>query len=175
MAKQLKVLQFMLYSPFGNNKGFSLIEILIVIAIISLTLTNLLGLTSFSLKITSLIRQNQLANNLAQETMEEVRNFRDGTSWDINGLGTLTTSTDYYPQKYDTPFKWQLVPGVETINGFVRKVVFEDVRRDGNDDIIIVGGNQDSNTKKITVTVSWEERGKNHQIALTTYLTNWRQ
>ena len=90
----------MLYPPFGNNKGVSLIEILIVITIVSLTLTSLLGLTSFSLRTTSLIKQTHLANNLAQETMEETRNFRDGTSWDMDGLGTLTTSTDYYPQKY---------------------------------------------------------------------------
>ena len=129
----------MLYPPFGNNKGVSLIEILIVITIVSLTLTSLLGLTSFSLRTTSLIKQTHLANNLAQETMEEPRNFRDGTNWDMDGLGTLTTSTDYYPQKYDTPFKWQLIPGVEAIDGFVRKVVFEDTMRDGNDDIVIVG------------------------------------
>lgn len=158
-----------------GKKGISIIEILIVITIISLTLTSLLGLVSFSLRIASLTKQNNQANNIAQGTMEQVRNFRDGTDWDTDGLGTLTTSTDYYPQKSGTPPQWQLVQGTKTTDGFVKKVVFDDVMRDGSANIIESDGTGDPDTKKVAVTVSWEEKGRVHSVKLITYLTNWKQ
>jgi len=30
-------------------------------------------------------------------------------------------------------------------------------------------------TKEVTVTVSWTERGRSHEVELVTYLTNWNQ
>ncbi|MFQ6049561.1 MAG: prepilin-type N-terminal cleavage/methylation domain-containing protein [Candidatus Paceibacterales bacterium] len=158
-----------------GKKGVSLMEILVAIAIIAFTLTILLGLTSFSLGTATLIKQTNQANNIAQETMEVVRNFRDGTNWGTDGLGALTVGIDYYPQKSGSPAKWQLSAGSETINGFTRTVSIEDVQRDANDNIVVSGGTNDPDTKKVTVTVSWEERGRTHQIELITYLTNWRE
>jgi len=162
-------------NQFGNKKGISIIEILVVIAIIITALSSLLGLASFSLGVSTLIKQTNQANNLSQEVMEAVRNFRDGTSWDIDGLGKLATSTDYYPQATGSPSKWQLVQGTENIDGFTRKVVFKDVMRDSNSNIVESGGTNDPNTKKVTVTVSWEERGRDHKLEIFTYLTNWKQ
>ena len=161
-------------NQFGNKKGISIIEILVVIAIIITALSSLLGLASFSLGVSTLIKQTNQANNLSQEVMEAVRNFRDGTSWDIDGLGKLATSTDYYPQATSSPSKWQLVQGIENIDGFTRKVVFEDVMRDSNSNIV-EAGTYDPNTKKVIVTVSWKERGREHKLEIFTYLTNWKQ
>jgi len=161
-------------NQFGNKKGISIIEILVVIAIIITALSSLLGLASFSLGVSTLIKQTNQANNLSQEVMEAVRNFRDGTSWDIDGLGKLATSTDYYPQATGSPSKWQLVQGTENIDGFTRKVVFEDVMRDSNSNIV-EAGTYDPNTKKVIVTVSWKERGREHKLEIFTYLTNWKQ
>ena len=161
-------------NQFGNKKGISIIEILVVIAIIITALSSLLGLASFSLGVSTLIKQTNQANNLSQEVMEAVRNFRDGTSWDVDGFGKLATSTDYYPQATSSPSKWQLVQGTENIDGFTRKVVFEDVMRDSNSNIV-EAGTYDPNTKKVIVTVSWKERGREHKLEIFTYLTNWKQ
>lgn len=158
----------------GNKKGMSLIEILIVISIIALTLTSLLGLTSFSLSAMNLTKQTYEANNIAQELIEQARSFRDSTNWNTDGLGILTTSTDYYIQKSGSSEKWQFVEGTEIIDGFTRKIVFESVKRDGAANIVEIGGALDSNTKKIIATVSWQEKNKTHQEELITYLTNWR-
>lgn len=158
-----------------GKKGISIIEILVVIAILGVVLTSLLGLVSFSLKGSSLIKQNHQANNFAQEIIEVVRNFRDQTVWDTTGLGTLTVDTAYYPEKTaDVPPEWSLVSGEETIGIFNRKVVFERVYRDTNDDIAD-SGTEDPDTKKATVTVSWQERGKTHNVKIITYFTNWKQ
>jgi hypothetical protein len=154
----------------NNKRGISIIEILIVIAIIVIALISLLGLITFSLRISTLIEQTTQASNLAQETMEAVRNFRDGTDWDTDGLGTLNIGDSYYPQKSaDTPPKWQIVSGEEIVNGFTRKVVFADVYRDANDNIVEVG-DIDPNTIKIITTISWRDQ----EVEIVTYLTNWR-
>lgn len=155
-----------------NKRGVSIIEILIVIAIIVIALSSLLGISTFSLKISTLIKETGQANNLAQEAMEAVRNFRDGTDWNVDGLGTLATTTVFYHPEKSTDIlpKWQMISGAEIIDGFLRKIVFDDVFRDENDNIVDSGGTIDPNTKKITVTVSWKER----EVKIVTYLTNWR-
>ena len=159
---------------FNGNRGISIIEILVVVFIISVTLTSLLGLIGFSLGAASLMKQTTQANFLGQETMEAIRNFRDNTSWNTNGLGTLTLNSLYHPEKTaETPPKWNLVSGGEVLGIFTRKVVFEKVYRDGNDNIA-ESGTEDPNTKKATVTVSWQERRRSHQVKIVTYLTNWK-
>lgn len=156
----------------GNKqKGALIVEILIVITVIVVALSSLLGVVTFSLRISTLIKETVQANNLARETMEVVRNFRDGTVWDTNGLGTLSVGVPYYPQKSsDSQPRWQLIQGEEEIYGFIRKVVFNNVARDANDNIVETGGTNDPHTKKATVTVSW----KGKKVEIFTYFTNWQ-
>jgi len=163
-----------------NEKGLSIVEILIITAIIGIALTSLLGIATFSLKIATLEREVTQANILAQETMEAVRNFRDETDWNnddsqnqYDGLGVIATGVAYHSEKSsDTPPKWMLIQGEETIDGFTRKVVFEDVSRDGNDDIeqVYNPNNDDPDSKKTTVTVSWKDK----KVEVITYFTNWK-
>lgn len=154
----------------NNKKGISIIEILVVISVVIIGLVGLLGMSTFSLKVSTLMRENNQANTIAQETIEAIRNFRDGTSWGVDGLGTLAANTDYYPKQFGLPPKWQLIQGTETIGIFQRKVVFNDVMRDTNDNIVESGGVIDSGTRKATVTISW----KGKEVKITTYFTNWQ-
>ena len=159
-----------------NEKGISIIELLTVIAIIMVALTSLLGVATFSLSRSILTKETIQANNLAQEAIEAVRNFRDGTAWDTNGLGVITGEAAYYGGSYyiqktaDIPPKWQLILGEETITNFTRKIVFLNAQRDTNDNIVETGGTNDPNTKKVTVTVSWKDK----KVEIITYLTNWK-
>lgn len=143
-----------------------MIEILVAIAILVIVSASLLGLISFSLGAASLTKQTTKANALAQEAMEATRTIRDRNWSEItNGQYGITNVGGYWD--FD---------GVEnTINGFTRTVLIEDVRRDANDNIVESGGISDPNTKKATVTVSWQERGRTHQIELVTYFTDWQQ
>ncbi len=154
-----------------KEKGSLLIEILVAIAIISIALISLLGLAIFSLKTEQLAEINNQALNLVQEEIEAVRNFRDNTDWETEWLGVLSTGADYSIQKTgDSPPRWSLVLGEETIDIFERKVVFSDVMRDSNDNIIESGGTDDPETKKATVTISWQEKS----IEIITYFTKWK-
>jgi len=107
--------------------------------------------------------------------VEAVRSFRDGTDWDIDGLGVLNIGNVYHPEKSgDIPPAWLLLGGEETVNGFVRKVVFERVSRDpgtNNIEVVYNPGNNDPDTRKVIVTVSWEDR----EVEIITYFTNWKQ
>jgi prepilin-type N-terminal cleavage/methylation domain-containing protein len=155
-----------------NPKGISIIELLVVVAIISIALVGLLNTTSVSLKFSSLMKENDQAKALAEEALEVVRNFRDGTTWNINGLGILALDTAYHPEKVaGVPQKWNLVLGEETINIFARKIVIKKVFRDSNSNIASTG-TEDVNTKQIVATVSWEMGTR--KVEISTYLTNWR-
>ena len=173
----------MLRHQAGNKKGISIIEILVVIAICAIALASLLSLATFSLENSTLFKDTSLARNIVQETIEAVRNFRDGTNWEnddpenkYDGLGIVSAGISYHPEKSsDSPSKWMLIQGEKNVNGFTRKVIFENVMRDGNDNIVVSGGANDPNTKKATVNVSWLERGRAHQVEIITYLTNWKQ
>jgi type II secretory pathway pseudopilin PulG len=163
----------------NNKKGASVIEILIAIAIVGIAFGSILGLATLSLKSSIAIKETTKANALAQEAMEALRNFRDGIAWDnddplneYDGLGVVIADTSYHLEKStDTPSKWMLIQGEETINGFTRKVVFNDVYRDIVTDDINTGGYLDDGTKKVTVTVSWKDR----KVEIITYLTNWKE
>lgn len=157
---------------FNGNKGFSIIEILVIISIVVIALASLLNLTLLSLKLSVSTKESHQANFLAKEMIEIVRTFRDGTDWHSDGLGSLVPGVAYYPSKDDTvvPASWTLIEGEQQIGQFSRKIVFHHVHRDNNDNIVEQGGIKDENTKKVTAFVSW--RGK--QIEIITYLTNWR-
>jgi type II secretory pathway pseudopilin PulG len=159
-----------------RNEGISIIELLVVTAVLAVTLASLLSLAVFSLKASNITKETVRAKNIAEGTLESVRNFRDETNWNSSGLGSLTAGMAYHPEKSaGTPQKWILAEGEETIDGFIRKVIFDDVQRDTEDNIAESEGINDPDTKKVTVAVLWKEKEKTSQIEIITYLTNWKQ
>lgn len=151
-----------------------MIEILLAIAIIGTVLASLLSLIGFALINTSLIKQVIQANALAQEEMEAVRNFRDQTLWQTDGLGILNVGAVYHLEITDgLSKKWSLVSGEKTTGVFTQKIIFETVYRDANGNIAVAGA-EDLDSKKIIASVLWQERGRTHDIELVNYLTNWK-
>lgn len=150
-----------------KTKGFTIIEILIVIFIAGFALAGLMGLYNTSLKTLAQNENKIKALNLASESLEITRALRN-ESW--NNISNLTMGSEYYPSKADSPMRWVLNPGTETQGVFSRKIIFENVYRDSNDNIVTAGGTLDPNTKKVSSIVTWP--GQN--ITFVTYLTNWR-
>jgi type II secretory pathway pseudopilin PulG len=151
-----------------KTQGFGMIEIIIAATIISLALASLAFLGNFAIRIQTHLKQNLIATNLAVEAMEAARAVKE-ENW--TNFSALELDTPYHPQKGGAPLKWFLVSGAEIINGLSRQVVFSQVFRDDNDDIADIGMS-DSGTRKITATVSWNERGNNYEVKLESYLTN---
>jgi len=152
------------------QKGIALMEMLVSVSIITVGIITLFNLVDFSFNASRTVDETGRAAALAQELMDAVRNIRDNTDWGVDGLGTLTTGISYFSQiTIGTPPQWTLVVGEETTNGFTRKVVFDQVFRDANDDIATSGA-LDSDTLKVTATILWDSK----KVELVTYLTNWQ-
>ncbi len=156
-----------------GQKGFSVVELLLVVFFITISITALIAVAGFSLSLSIFAEKTIQADSLAKSLLEITRSFRDGTNWGVDGLGALNSGTDYYFQKSGSPVQWVLTAGQEQINGFTRKVVFSDVFRDADDNIVADGGIFDPDAKKATVIVSWQERERTHQVLLEAYFTNW--
>ena len=154
-----------------KQKGFGLIEILIVGSVIGIGFVGLVAFLVNSSGTTFKITRNTEAVSLAKEGMEAVRSLRD-ESWKLN-IKDLLTGTTYYP-KIDID-KWTLVlvdPGL--VNGlYTRTVVIDSVDRDVINADIVPSGTLDNNTKRITVTVTWKENQKTEDVTIETYITNF--
>lgn len=158
----------------NNNieSGFTIIEILVVIAAVIVAFAAILGFFVFEARVAERSRIRLEAISLTEEAMEAVRNFRDNTTWTSTGIGGLATDIDYYPAS--SSVGWNIISGSENINGFTRKIVFNKVYRDANDNIS-GSGTEDTNTRKVTITVNWIDRQGAAQENLITYITNWRE
>lgn len=154
-------------------KGALVIDILIASFFIVSALASLLVLANLSLKASLSANKETEAKSLVQAAAEAVRNFRDNTDWQSNGLGTMTLGISYRLGKSPDSSYWILNPGEEQIKGFLRKIIFENARRDQDYNIVESGGSEDADTKKVTIIISWQEKQQNHQLSLVTYFTNW--
>lgn len=154
----------------NSQRGIALVEILVVIAIIGVAIFSLYELVVISRTTTSNQLRRTQALALAQEGIEAVRNLRD-QSWGTN-IEPLSTSTNYYATLSGS--NWALTttnPGpIDTL--FTRTLVFESVNRDANSNIS-ESGSSDPDTRKVTATVTWTERGNARSATLATYLTNF--
>jgi type II secretory pathway pseudopilin PulG len=167
--------QFKSLNYIKKSAGFTIIEIIVVIAVIITAIGTILGFFVFDAKIVERNQERLKALSLAEEAIEAVRNFRDNTDWGTDGIATLTVDTDYYPASSSNG--WSIVLGDENINGFIRKINLSRVSRDTNDNIEGTYNplNDDPNTRKVAAVVSWTDRQGQASESLTTYITNWRK
>lgn len=153
--------------------GFSVIEIIIIILILGLGFLTMMQFYKIALSKSRGQQNETQANYLASAGLEAVRQVRDN-NWN-NIIQDITPDQDYQIVKNGTPpnLVWQLNTGVETIGQFQRTIKINSVHRDTIGNIVLTGGDPDSETKKITATVSWQETNQTRQIYLATYLTKW--
>ena len=151
---------------FKTKKGMGLIEIIIVSAVLSIGLLSIISFLIFSRGVTFEAGRKTVAVSLAEEGIEAVRSIRDENWSSVSASGT------YYPVISGN--KWILTvtdPGPIN-NLYTRVVIIEGVSRDANDDISGLGS-LDPDTKKLTSRISWTESGRNKQIELVTYISNF--
>lgn len=157
---------------WNNNKAFTIIEVIVVAAVIIAVFVAILGFFAFESKVAERGRMRLKAASLNREAIEAVRNFRDNTIWASDGIGNLNTGANYHP--VISGDSWNIISDSEIINEFTRKIVFDRVYRDGNDNIS-GSGTEDSNTRKVIITISWTDRQGSAEESLITYITNWRK
>jgi type II secretion system protein I len=94
-----------------NNKGFTLIEIMISIAIIAMGIFAVMSLIITVMKGNTLSKRVTIATTIAQEKMEDFK-IRDYDNV-VDDSGTYTTDTEPY---YDIPYYWEasVTPATDT-------------------------------------------------------------
>jgi hypothetical protein len=150
------------------NKGFGMVEAVISVSIAASFILILSG-ANFAYSTLAYGQSNKIqASFLAEEAIEAVKFLRD-ESWDTN-IAPLTPNTNYFPTFTGTD--WTLDIATSTIGIFERKVVFQSVFRDANDNIVASGGTVDPDSRLLTVTVSWQEKGNTYTKVLFAYITD---
>lgn len=152
-----------------NKKGFGLLEIVIGVAIISVTLFSLSAVAHIALKVArESIRKSQAAF-LMEEGMEVMKLMRDA-GWSAN-ISALTMDSDYYLYLDSGP-TWKSTATPIVIDGiFTRAVRLGNVYRDANNDIA-TAGTLDNNIKKVTVSAAWTDRGATTTKSMVGFIAN---
>ncbi|MCC6323277.1 hypothetical protein IT400_00615 [Candidatus Nomurabacteria bacterium] len=161
----------MKYLKNKNLLGFALVEIMICCAILSAVTISLLSYAQKGLELSNLSLRQTQAIYLLEEGAEAIKTFRDD-NW--TNISSLNLDTNYY-FTYDTSSGvWSLSQTPSTINGiFTRTVVISAVERDSNDDIVTSGGTNDTDARKVTITVTWmSAEGVSTSKVITFYVFN---
>lgn len=163
-----------------NKKGFSLMEVIISVAVVITALVSSIALISFSVSGASANKSKLIAAILAQEGLEIVRNIRDN-NWLLGKTGPYdwkeglaeTFGTTFHTVQYD---ELTLISGspklyidttgfythdeTSTVTPFERKIY-----------INYIPGN--NNQIKVVCEVYWREKGRDQSIMVETRLYNW--
>ena len=153
---------------FNKNQGLTLVEVLVGVFLIAIIILSVAQVSFIALKALKDKDDKIKALSYAKEGMEIVRYLRD-ESWSLN-IANLNLDTNYYFD--NSSGKWSLTqtnPGL--LEGkFKRFVVFKSVMRDSNDNIVSSGGLNDPKTRKVIVTVLWDDDKKN--VSISAYITD---
>ena len=154
----------------SKQNGYGLIEIIIVSSIgiivflsVSVFLNSFLRIAIHNINTTE-------ALFLAKSSLEQARAIRDE---DWANISSLNIDDSYHFDSDEaSPEKWEAQLGTKSENKYTIWITVSEVQRDGDDDIVLVGGTDD-NTLKITSNVSWLTPNGTEQISLFGYLTNF--
>jgi len=179
----------MLLTNIKNRSGFTLIEVIVAIFILTIGVMGAYAVVQQIIASTSITSSRLVAAYLAQEGIEIVRNIRDsnwlaGDSWDegITGCGPSPAGceADY---KVDTP--QEDLP----LTFCPAPCNYDDLRSlniEGNGFYSYSPGTPTKFKRKITITpdgthilkvsvqIEWPERGKIHQVIAQENLYKWR-
>lgn len=164
------------------NKGFSLIEVLVALAFLTIVSLSVIQLVTRARQAAEVARQDFVAANLAREGLELVRAVRD-TNWFASSDRSLWIQDDMCDTfTYDSEM---LREGADVGSEAVADLYIQD-----NDEwthsaagestpyqrVLTVDCNdKDSDPAFVTVTaeVRWQNRGLPHEVVLKEKLYNW--
>ena len=152
-------------------KGFSLVEVLVAVTIITASVLGIMGIYSIYIKNSYLNTPSIQAAYLADEGVEAVKSLRD-FGWTSN-INNLVIGDTYYLYFNTALSRWQATTTNTLIDGvFDRSFVLSSARRNSSDDLVAAGGSIDANTRLVTVTVSWVGSNVTSTKTLNSYITN---
>lgn len=162
--------------------GFSILEVIIAILIISIGMIGVLSLITQNIQVQYISKNDLIASQLAQEGMELVRNIRDtnwltaGNDWKI-GAGASTNSDIVQDGDYAIDYSGFIVD-IDSINNAGLNIDAAGFYTHGAgvaatpfSRLITVVDNGDY--LEVECKVQWKERGRTHDYTVKTLLYNW--
>ena len=134
-----------------TNKGISIIEVIVASAIIAISVVGIVTALQAFLLISLDNTEKTQAALMLEETSEVVQYIRD-KGWSAN-IEVLDSQVEYYIVWNGLDYSLTNTPQIEK-QKFTRKLIFEEVERDSNDDITS-SGTLDTGTRKVVVTIEW--------------------
>jgi len=161
-----------LFMNSSKQNGYGLVEIIIVVTVGIMVFLAVSGCLNSFLKIAIQNTSTTESLFLAKSSLEQARAVRDE---DWANISSLTLGSSYYfISNLASPAKWISQAGTKSEDKYTVWIIVSEVQRDGDDNIVSVGGTVDSNILKITSNVSWSDTSGAKQIELFEYLTNFR-
>lgn len=152
-----------------KKKGMSLVEVVIAAAIIGASVVFIMGIYTGLSKLSYRNTARIQSAMLAEEGIVALKTMRD-SGW-TSRIAPLTLGTTYSLIWLNS--MWQATTTSVLIDSqFERTFVISSVSRDTNSDIVTSGGTVDPNSKKVTVSVAWEDNGATTTKSLEGYIFN---
>ncbi|KPJ57141.1 hypothetical protein AMJ49_02475 [Parcubacteria bacterium DG_74_2] len=157
-----------------NGVGFTLLEAIFAISILMLTLGGAFALIQQTIASTPIIHSKLIASYLAQEGIEVIRNIRDtnwleDNNWNVNLTDITSYNLDYQSSEFPDP---NCTAQYLCLDGN-----FYNCRNVGSQTQFqrsITLGKLGAEEIEILVEVSWQERGRTHEVKTMEHLYNWR-
>jgi len=157
------------------KRGFTLLEVMVAIFVIMVGITGTLGIIQQGISYIQLCSSRLVANYLAQEGIEIVRNIRD-TNWLERRTNSGITWSDGIPSgNWEADYKTQ---------NLTRSYAGTYLNIDNSGFYSYSSGSptkfkrkisiaKDTDILKISVQVEWRERGKDYQVTVQENLYKW--
>jgi len=160
-------MRFKLRLTNSLSRGQSLVEVIVSIGIAVMLAISLITTSLITQKSSRSARNNSQATKLVQQSLEQIRIFRDRTGFsELPNASSTTICADFNIVDANDPSTWTLIPQPacpysETVPGtiFSRKIEFL---------------NNGADKRLITVTVSWDESGQTRSVKSQTFLGLWQ-
>ncbi len=159
------------------KKGFTLVEVIVSLAVMALFLPALARLFTFAINTSSQGDMYLKAYAMSQEGIEAIYYIKDNRAdiWNWDTTPENTSATEFY-QIVKTGDEWGFDGGkknisdLSSVNGYTRSIQIFMVVRDveGN---LNSGSTEDKLTKKIVSKVSWTGINGPEEVTLSSYVT----
>jgi len=158
---------YMLYATC--RRGVSLVEVIVATAILFVALTGLITAYNMFVRAGLTTLKTIQATYLVEEGVEAVASMRD-FGWTAN-IASLTAGSNYYLSWNGS--RWLATSTASKIdNTYTRYFTLANVNRNSSDAIVTSGGSADAGTRKLTVSVSWQNGATTTSRTVSTYITN---
>lgn len=147
--------------------AFNTIELLTTVGMLAVIFTA--GFQVFRLAVvTESYTKGYITAELLARDLIELTISKRNEDWN-----SLQTGTFYLQE--DAAAGFVFTAGSETIDEFTRSVTISEVRRNASGNVVASGGTVDEDVYKATADVDWSYRGRNFNVTMVQYLTNWRR